>query len=249
MISRSAECASNPPVLTPSLLSRIQRLNLEYLQLLLEPPLPGTCVHDESLSQVLLRSLRGLSPQALQAIAAAPYALYTLGFEDQELWLDMLGTAAMDGVAGESARESRCVADDGATGCHVPRHAAFAQSVIFFAWHIAVINPLAARVTCGLPEAVCSSLQAASFGRLQALMRTRPWLLMPRWSGNPRFWPDLIKFATAGDPRAILHTQLLGHQLIACDLRLAETPPPELAGRLRAARSAQLQRWKLRPPG
>jgi hypothetical protein len=234
------ECSSITPVLTPSLLSRVQRLNLEYLQLLLDVQTPGPCAHADCLSQGILQSLRKLSPAALQSVAAAPYALYTLGFEDQEFWLAKLSASASD--AGTMQ-----VADDAAMGCRVLRHAAFGEAVIFFAWHLAVASPLAARVMCGLPAAVAESLQTASFGKLQSVMRTCPWVLMPRWSGNPRFWPDLVKFAAAGDSQAVRHIQLLGNQLIACDLRLAESPPPELAGKLRAARSAQLQRWKMRP--
>jgi hypothetical protein len=242
MTSRSAECASISPVLTPSLLSRIQRLNLEYLHLLLDAQTPSPCAHADCLSQGLLQSLRRLSPEALQVVAAAPHALYSLGFEDQEFWLTMLGAAASDSSVPSSSLH---VADDVATGCRVRRHAAFAEAVIFFAWHLAVANPLAARVTCGLPDAVSKSLQSAAFGRLQSVMHACPWVLMPRWPGNPRFWPDLVKFAAGHDWQAVRRTQLLGHQLIACDLRLAEAPPPELAGRLRAARSAQLQRWKV----
>jgi hypothetical protein len=243
MTSRRTESAATSPVLTPSLLSRIQRLNLEYLQLLLDTQMQSPCAHADCLPQGLLQSLRKLLPEALQMVAAAPYALYSLGFEDQEFWLAMLGASPSDGNAPSSSMH---VADEVATGCRVTRHAAFAETVIFFAWHLAVANPLAARMTCGLPEAVCESLQSASLGRLQSVMRACPWVLMPRWPGNPRFWPDLVKFAASGDLQPVRHTQLLGHQLIACDLRLAEAPPPELAGRLRAARTAQLQRWKIR---
>jgi hypothetical protein len=236
------------PVLTPPLLLRMQRLNLEYLQLLLEVPMSGPCAHADALPAATLQSLRTLPQAALQSLAAAPYALYTLGFEDQEFWTAMLGTA---GPADSNVHAAGLkVADQGAlpgdSGCRVARHAAFGEVVIFFAWHLAVANPLAARVMCGLPAAVAMSLQAAAFGRLQAVMHNCPWVLMPRWHSHLRFWPELLKFAASGELQALRQTQLLGNQLMACDLRLAESPTPELAARQRAVRTAQAQRWRLR---
>jgi hypothetical protein len=234
MPSRSKECAavSHAPVLTAQLLSRLHQLNFDYLQLLLDTQLSEPCAHGEGLPLILRHALRELGAPGLQLIAAAPYALYTLGFEDQELWCAMLGD--------ESAPALQ-VADSGSGGCRVLRHAALCEALIFFAWHVAVAHPLAARVMFGMPAMVREHLQAASFGKLQALMRTCPWLLVPRWIGNPRFWPELVRFAALGEARAIQHVQLLGSQLIASDLKLAECPPAE---RVRATRSAQLLRWK-----
>jgi hypothetical protein len=238
MTTRSMECSvSHAPVLTPSLLDRIEQLNLEYLQLLLDVPLGGLCAHLDAVPVALLQGLRKLSPAALQMATASPYALYTLGFEDQELWLAMLGVPA--------APAGLQVADAAFNGCRLSRHTAFCESAIFFAWHLAVANPLAARMMCGMPATVIEALQTAKFGTLQSLMRGCPWLLTPRWPANSRFWPDLLKFATASDAQALHYIQLLGSQLIACDLRLAESLPSEQTGRLRATRSAQLQRWKL----
>jgi hypothetical protein len=239
MTSRSVECSfSHAPVLTPSLLSRIEQLNLEYLQVLLDVPLSGPCSHAEAMPAALLQGLRKLSPAGLQMVATSPYALYTLGFQDQELWLAMLGEPA--------AEAGFQVADAAFSGCRLSAHGAFCEAVIFFAWHLAVANPLAARMLCGMPAAICEALHAARLGTLQSVMRGRPWLLMPRWPANPRFWPDLLKLAAVGDAQAVHHIQLLGSQLMACDLRLAESPHADQAGRLRAARSAQLQRWKAR---
>jgi len=257
-LTSGSECPllDHAPVLTVALLTRMQRLNLEYLQLLLEightgAQLSGPCAHAESLPASTLQNLRQLSPSALQSMAATPYALYTLGFEDQEFWLATLGAAANgssmhgSGVHDSSLRVAEEATSASEFGCRLPRHAAFGEVVIFFAWHMSVANPWAARVMCGMPAAVSACLQTASFGKLQSVMRTCPWVLMPRWSSHLRFWPDLVRLAAGGDVPALRQTQLLGNQLMACDLRLAESPPPELAARQRAARSAQAQRWKL----
>jgi hypothetical protein len=98
----------------------------------------------------------------------------------------------------------------------------------------------------GMPAAVIERLQAASFRKLQHVMRAHPWLLMPRWPNNPRFWPDLVRLAGLDQMEPVREAQLLGSQLIASDLRICESPQPEVAGRLRAARQLQQQRWKMR---
>jgi hypothetical protein len=241
MPTRNAECSSlsHTPVLTAPLLNRIQQLNLEYLQLLSDAPRNDVCVHVEAMPLAIRSSLSSLPPSGLQLLAAAPYAMYTLAFDDQDLWLATLAD-------GEPCTPGLQVADSANSACRLQGHAAFCETVIFFAWHVAVANRLAARMSLGMPAAVIERLQPTSFRKLQQVMRAAPWLLMPRWPNNPRFWPDLLQLAALGDADCVRQAQLLGSQLIASDLRVAESPQPEVAGRLRAARHAQLQRWKLR---
>lgn len=234
--SSSERAVVEAPVLTPQLLGRMHQLNLEYLQLLIDTPAHGTCVHADAMPATLRQPLAQLSPPAMQLLAAAPYALYTLGFDDQELWLAQLSgdTLPLQQVAEAPAM------------CRHARHIAFCETVIFFAWHVAVANRLAARMLLGMPAVVGEQLQAAPFVRLQQLMRASPWLLRPRWPANPRFWPDLVKAAGFGDAALVRECQLLGSQLIATELRLAESPPPEIQGRLRAARQQQLRELRAR---
>src|ERR1044071_5481187 len=239
MRNRPCTALSQTPVLTPPLLSRIQQLNLEYLQLVSAPTL-NVCAHAEAMPGAVRQALAGLPPSTLQLIAAAPYALFSLAFEDQDLWLATLSDADLDTCGLQ-------VADSASAACPLRGHAAFCETVIFFAWHVAVANRLAARMALGMPAAVIERLQPTSFRKLQHVMRAAPWLLTPRWPSNPRFWPDLLKCAARGEPEAVKAAQLLGSQLIASDLRIAESPQPEVAGRLRAARYAQQQRWKVRP--
>ncbi len=243
MPTRSRDCSSisHAPVLTPQLLSRIHQLNLEYLQLLIDTPEPSLCAHAEAMPVVIRQSLGTLPQSALQMLSIAPYAVYTLGFEDQDFWL-----ATLSGVE-PSGAHGLYVADSASSACHLQRHAAFCETIIFFAWHVAVANRLAARVLLGMPAPVIERLQSAPFRKLQQVMRACPWLLMPRWPVNPRFWPDLLRFAALGNAARVRESHLLGSQLIASDLRLAESPQPEVASRLRAARNVQLQRWKARP--
>ena len=238
MPTRNRHCTSLSltPVLTPPLLDRIRQLNLEYLQWV-SAPAASLCAHADAMPGAIRQALGSLSPSTLQLVAAAPYALFSLGFEDQELWLPALSDDDACGLQ---------VADSASTACHFQGHAAFCETVIFFAWHVAVANRLAARMALGMPAAVIERLQSASFRKLQHIMRASPWLLMPRWPSNPRFWPDLLKCAALGNPDAVKEAHLLGSQLIASDLRVADSPQPEVAGRLRAARYAQQQRWKMR---
>jgi len=244
MSTRSKDCSSvsHAPVLTPQLLSRIHQLNLEYLLLLIDTPGLNLCAHAEAMPVAIRQALGNLPQSALQMLAAAPYAVYTLAFEDQDFWLATLSGVESAGALGLHVADSA----GASSACHLQRHAAFCETVIFFAWHVAVANRLAARVSLGMPAAVIERLQSAPFRKLQQVMRACPWLLMPRWPSNPRFWPDLVRSAAVSNAKSVRESQLLGSQLIASDLRLAESPQPEVAGRLRAVRNLQLQRWKMR---
>jgi hypothetical protein len=56
---------------------------------------------------------------------------------------------------------------------------------------------------------------------------------MPRWPTNPGFWPDLARFAAAGDQQRLATAKLLGSQLIAAELQGSAVQSPRLRARYR----------------
>ena len=190
------------PVLTAELLQCIRDLNDDYLELLVaEGTRAGSSSH---LPDRVRDELRKSSRQARQQIAKAAYSLYSLGFEDQQFWRSALRT------------EPRSFAERYG-GVVTP--SSFIELALYHAWHVAVSNPIAARVVYGMSAPIIECVAHASLWQLRRVAVEYPELLMPRWPTNPCFWPEVIKFATAGDLRRLHTLQQLGHQLIAIDLQ------------------------------
>lgn len=194
------------PVLTAPILSGIHRLNRDYVELVIA----GSNETDaaDALPPAVISGLRALSPQAIAALAACPFALYALGIEHQDSWRNHLGGSAdSENAASYLSREL------------APRESAFAISALFFAWHVASSQRVAAKVLYALADTAIDRLLALSLAELQRIACRDSGLLAPRWPGNAAFWPDLIRFAALGDTQRLTTTQLLGSQLIAADLR------------------------------
>lgn len=222
MTDRNREVApgARAPVLSIALLARIHESNRDYVELLLAQRSilqsglqsglqPGTYI--ESVPAKVLDALELLPPASRHALAATPFALYSLGFDDPQFWSAALTDTMPDG-AGESV-EARYGAPGAAS-----MQAAFCETALFLAWHAAVLNRVAARVLFALPDPLARMLVNAPLWRLRRIAMDYPELLTPRWPANPAFWPDLARFAAAGDSRRLETTQLLGNQLIAAEL-------------------------------
>lgn len=193
------------PVLSRIVLERIKDLNKDYVELMLaEGSLPA--VAGDLLSSRLLDSLEKIRPAGRDAIAECPYTLFTLGFDDQRFW-----SASLD-ESGEHDVEARYGMMSAS-----PMQAAFCEIALFMAWHTAQSQRLAARFLFGMPDALIDRVANAPLWKLRRVALDFPGLLAPRWPRNPAFWPDLIRFAEAGDAR-LEAARLLGTQLIAAEL-------------------------------
>lgn len=194
------------PVLTAPILSGIHQLNRDYVELLVADRSAGYAA--KALPPAVIDGLRALSPQARAALAACPFALYALGIEQQDFWRHRVAdnTVASD-AAGAPPRAA------------LTQAASFAISAMFFAWHVASSQRVAARVLYALCDGTIDMLVPLPLAELQRIAGHGSGLLMPRWPGNCAFWPDLIRFAALGDMQRLTTTQLLGSQLIAADLR------------------------------
>jgi hypothetical protein len=200
------------PVLTPSLLARLYELNFDYLELAVAEYRDSQGEHPHHLPHQVAQCLAECSLEARQALARTAFSLYSLGFEDQHFWRKALHPSERS-VQARYGRES----------CQSLR-TAFCELALVHAWHVAVTQPVAARMVYGMPQDVVQCMERARLWQLKRIAADYPGLLTPRWPSNPCFWPDMLRFACAGDRRRLGTTQQLGHQLIAAELLACETP-------------------------
>lgn len=200
------------PVLSTTLLARVHELNRNYVDLLVTQP-GVRSVDTEGLPRKILEALAHLSETARFKLAASPFALYTLGFEDQQFWRTLLGEG------GVADRDDSL--PDYYSALSVSPTVAFCEVALFFAWHTAVVNRVAARMLFAMPEVLAERMAQTPLWRLRSIAAEFPGLLLPRWPTNPCFWPDLVRFAAAADWRRLETALLLGNQLTAVDLDAA----------------------------
>jgi hypothetical protein len=159
------------------------------------------------------------------SLAALPYSLYSLGFENDKLWRSLAEPATLASSLTVSER-------------YAQRHshslqASFCEVALVYAWHVATASPLAARLIYAMPDPVTQRLTAAPPWYVRRLAVHHASLLMPRWPTNPGFWPDLVHFAAAGDQQRLATAKVLGSQLIAAELQGSALQSPRLRARQR----------------
>lgn len=237
---RNANAQSfHAPVLDPVLLASIHQLNLDYLELLVvESDAAQNVVQLHHLPVRLRSTLRALPKRVLNAMAATPYTLYSLGFEDGTFWETMCADSAVETAASVTRRY--------ALACDGSSQYAFCKLALLHAWHVAATNVMAARVMYAMPIASAQRLTSMPLWQIRCIATSHSVLMMPRWPTNPAFWPDLIRFAVNNDKIRLQATRLLGTQLIAAELEVAcamsrrisaSVPSPRLR-----ARKLQMQR-------
>lgn len=196
------------PVLRQDILSRVQELNSDYLELL-----AAERASDQSVGQLqyfaprLQVALAGLSYEQRARLAAVPYALYSLRFEDARFWQMTCDTS-------HRRIDERCLA--AAQGSSL--RALFVEIALMQAWYIASTHPLAARMIYSMGDSVRERVAALSLWQVKRIVAEHAQLMTPRWPTNPCFWPDLVAFAKVSDSVRLAATQLLGTQLIAAEL-------------------------------
>lgn len=194
-----------PPVLQPEIMSQVQALNEDYLELLAMQS-PSAVSQLQHFGPKLQASLVQLPAEHRARLAAAPYALYSLRFEDPRFWRTLCSCDPV-GFETKYARSDS------------PLEAVFCEIALIQAWHIASTNPLAARVVYAMNDTVRMMLVRTPLWRVHRIALEHPNMLTPRWPTNPCFWPDLIAFVQVGDTARLATTKLLGLQLIAAELR------------------------------
>jgi len=215
------------PILSAAVLARIHELNLDYMELLAaERNAVDACDGQlQHLPSKLHAAIAEMSPAARASLAALPYTLYSLGFEDEKLWRALAQPATL--AAAMSMRERYTQPRDASL------QASLCEVALMYAWHVATSSPLAARLIYAMPEAVAERLMAAPPWYIRRLAVHHASLLLPRWPTNPGFWPDLVRFAVAGDQQRLATAKVLGSQLIAAELQGSAAQSPRLRARYR----------------
>ncbi len=212
-ISRRSSATDEPrhffaPVLRPDLLCRIRELNSDYLELLASERDVDECMGQLQYLPPRLRSwFAEISVEQCARLAAAPYALYSLRFEDARFWQTACSTS-------QRRIDERYMARAGERSLHV----LFVETALIQAWHIANTRPLAVRVLYSMREPVRERIAGMPLWQVKRIATEHPEIMTPRWPANPCFWPDLLTFAKTGDSMRLAATQLLGTQLIAAEL-------------------------------
>lgn len=213
---------STAPVLSAALLARIHELNLDYLELLAaEHKTANDSGQLQYLPSKLHAVIAGLSPSARALLAALPYTLYSLGFEDEKFWRS-------NGAPGELA--SLPIGERYTQPHSTHLQASLCEVALLYAWHVATSNPLASRLLYAMPQCTAQRLAAAPLWYIKRLA-TNTSLLLPRWPTNPGFWPDLLRFAAIEDVQRLATAKLLGSQLIAAELEASSIQSPRLRAR------------------
>ena len=218
---------ASAPVLSTAVLEQIQALNLDYIELLAaEHSAPeagnGQLQH---LPCKLHAAIAELSPSARASLAALPYTLYSLGFKDEKLWRSLAAPASLAASLSMTERYSQPHS--------ASLQASLCEVALLYAWHVTTWSPLAARLIYAMPETVAERLTTAPPWYVRRLAVHHASLLLPRWPTNPGFWPDLVRFAIAGDQQRLATAKVLGSQLIAAELQGSAVQSPRLRARYR----------------
>lgn len=226
------------PVLRADLLGRIHALNADYLELLAaEHQASGRAAQLQYFSPKLQTALAQLPASARERIARAPYALYSLCFEDVRFWQAACAPAS-------ASLDARYVANSSAW-----LQGPFCEIALIYAWQMASAHPLAARMLYSMSAPVCEVLTAAPLWQIKQIAGHYPGLLIPRWPRNPVFWPELVRLASLEDPYRLATAQLLGLQLISAELIGASSrggSAGPFSGRSRASMSVAPRHLHLR---
>lgn len=209
---------STAPVLSTAVLQRIHELNLDYLELLaVQYNAASAGGQLQHLPGKLHAAIAGLSRAARVSLAAQPYTLYSLGFEDEKLWRSLGEPAASLPI------------DERYLQTHAAQlQASLCEVALLYAWHVATSSPLAARFIYAMPEATALRLSVVPLWYVKQLAAHHAVLLRPRWPTNPGFWPDLVHLAAVEDQERLATAKLLGSQLIAAELEASSIQSPRL---------------------
>lgn len=204
-------------VLNSAVLEPLYELNREWLAVLaLVPRFWAAKTNRSRLPDPVSASLMTLTPDQRGEIARCPFSLFTARFNDGAYWL---------GIAGNTAVHEPHPGD----GDAIAREAvvSFSELALFYAWHLARVNPSAARIVLGMADQTLSAFEMLTLTSLQRLAATNHELFAPRWPDRTVFWLRLLE--SLPENAALTDARLLGLQMLAAELSTDQ--PPDLSAR------------------
>jgi hypothetical protein len=203
-----SEPGSRGNLLDPEIRRDIADLNLQYLELALQPSL------DEdprfALAQPVRRTLAACTADALQRLANCPFSLFQLSLPDPQ--------HALQPAAGRVADERQPLAFEPVIAA---RCQAFVLLSLSVARQLAGSAPLSPRIALGVSADVERRLAAMGPSEL-ALLSGWSGLIRARWPRHEKFWGMLIGAARSTEPVPLRWAHCAGLCLLAAGDNAAE---------------------------
>jgi len=197
---------------------QLLQLNIDFLKLLMvanQPEAESTVITRSQLGLPKLQAvtLTNCSEEALRTIASCGFSLFNFNFHLADMW------ERMAKVSSEQTSVQRYANDiNSASNAVEVAYAGFAECALFFAWHLAQHQPIAARTMLGMREETAALLAPLQLWQCRQIAQRNYQSLAPRWPHNPYFWVDLLRYAETNDQQYFKFARLMGTQLIARDM-------------------------------
>jgi hypothetical protein len=150
---------------------------------------------------------RALGEPARARLARCPFLLADAGFAEPRLWATLPGAGVHEALPPAGGEGQRCT---------LPTP--LLRRVLVYAWHLARVRPLAARVTLGMCDSGLAVVAGCRLADLEALAERRPPWIRARWAERPELWRAWFAAAAEESPRTLERLQLWGLQMIAAAL-------------------------------
>ena len=200
-------------VLNEAALEPLYTLNWEFLTILAGFPRRWRSAEAPArLPDPMWTRLLTLSAEQLREISRSPISLFSARFDDEAFWSEVAagpGKPIAPPAGEQEALELRL--------------REFARLALFYAWHLALSNPGAARVILGMTERAGEIFRGLTLIRLHQIAQENPWIFEPRWPDRTVFWQSLLGDAAEKAERVDL--RLLGLQILAADFDALSTAP------------------------
>lgn len=195
-------------VLNAATLDNLYCINRIFLDTLAaSSPRPRALSETSLLTQQIVAGIADLSCERRRTFAQSPFSLFDAQFSAGAFWTQLIC----------SVREPMGPALEGSDPTGLK---SFSQLALFYAWHVARVDSLAARIFLGMSQTTQEVFAQLSLPHLQQLALTQPSLVTPRWSDRSTVWQILLGSAHLG-ANHLAQTRMLGIQLIAGDLAAA----------------------------
>jgi hypothetical protein len=192
-------------VLSAAVLEPLHELNRRWLALLVRMPrLWPVRSGGARLPDPVGATLIALTPERCLEIARCPFSLFTASFNDGAYWRAVAGNTA---VHESQPSEPEGSGEDALVS--------FAELALFYAWHLARVNPAAARIVLGMTDQTLAAFEMLTLTTLQNLAASGQHLLAPRWPYRSGFWLQLLESNSNPPP---VDVRLVGLQMMAAEL-------------------------------
>lgn len=195
-------------VLSAALRASLRELNARFLGCLRRMP-------EEELAELgfapnIARLLRAADVDSMRSIATCPYALFDAAFRVHGFWKSVCTPAGEGHLAAALPRETTDYQRD---------YFALSEMALFFAWHLATTNALAAPLVLGMSAATAEVIGSSALPAVASAVRYERRLLRPRWPQRTLFWRRLLAITPQSSLEEMTIAQLVGIQLMATELR------------------------------